>query len=440
MAVSCSVRWLRRSDGFQQRRHDAGIAGTAADMAAQHLAQLLLGRLRIAREIVGERHQDAGRAEAALQGVIVLERLLQLVELAVGAGERFHGLAPRGPRPAWPASGRSAPPRRRSAPCSSRRRRARSRHGCRWRRANGAGNRSAACAARSRPTTLRPLSVRPIRDLLVLVHAAHCLRLLDHDRGEIAQDVAPQLGRGVQVLVAFELRSRASRPRPSPTCRRRARCAAPPAVPAMPPTPSRAVSLSSITAATAMMAKSPCRRATSRKATPRPAIDRKAHRGDQFVRLARGGQHVELEVLRGEHARAALGAQHHLAFEQRRATAEFPSSGRRARSSRRPCPCCGSGNGRRTAAPPPAAAACRRARGQASSLFCVTAAPTSIVSPRSRIASSSGDARDVDQHRRVGQPQIEHRHQRLPAGQHARLVAVLGEQRDRPRRPCRGAT
>src|SRR5436190_21402938 len=79
------------SDRFLQRRHDAGVAGTAADVSAQHLAQLVFGRFRIAREEIAKRHEDAGRAEAALQGMMVLERLLQLVELAVVARERFHG-------------------------------------------------------------------------------------------------------------------------------------------------------------------------------------------------------------------------------------------------------------------------------------------------------------------------------------------------------------
>src|SRR4051812_5136691 len=77
-------------DSFLQRRHDAGVSRTAADVSAQHLAQLLFGRFRIAREKIAERHQDSGRAEAALQRVMVLERLLQLVELAAVAGERFH--------------------------------------------------------------------------------------------------------------------------------------------------------------------------------------------------------------------------------------------------------------------------------------------------------------------------------------------------------------
>src|SRR5438128_2571303 len=79
-------------DSFLQRRHDAGVAGTAADVSAQHLAQLLFGRFRVAREKIAERHENAGRAEAALQGVMVLKRLLQLVQLAVVAGERLHGL------------------------------------------------------------------------------------------------------------------------------------------------------------------------------------------------------------------------------------------------------------------------------------------------------------------------------------------------------------
>ena len=84
---------------------------------------------------------------------------------------------------------------------------------------------------------LRPLSVRRMPARSVLVHAAHCLRLRDDDRSEVAQDVAPHARRGVQVLVAFEL------PRepldrvldagaPSASMRRTS------GVPAMPPTPS----------------------------------------------------------------------------------------------------------------------------------------------------------------------------------------------------------
>ena len=42
-----------------------------------------------------------------------------------------------------------------------------------------------------------------------------------------------------------------------------------------------------------------------------------------------------------------------------------------------------------------------------------------------------GDARTIDQNADIDQPQIKHRQQRLPAGQNARVVAVLGEQRQR---------
>ena len=43
--------------------------------------------------------------------------------------------------------------------------------------------------------------------------------------------------------------------------------------------------------------------------------DRKANGGDQLVGFAGRGQHVLLERAGGEHARAALRAQHDLAFE-----------------------------------------------------------------------------------------------------------------------------
>src|SRR5215470_3187906 len=82
---------------LEHGRHDAGIAGTAAEVPAEHFYHLGLGRSGVAPEEIGERHQNAGGTEPALQRVIVLERLLQRVELAALVGQRFH----RGHRPAF---------------------------------------------------------------------------------------------------------------------------------------------------------------------------------------------------------------------------------------------------------------------------------------------------------------------------------------------------
>src|SRR5262249_31582669 len=76
--------------GFEHGGNDAGIAGTAAEMAAKHLHHLSFGRIGITLKEIGERHENAGGAESALQRVIILERLLQRVERAVWSGERFH--------------------------------------------------------------------------------------------------------------------------------------------------------------------------------------------------------------------------------------------------------------------------------------------------------------------------------------------------------------
>src|SRR5215471_15939160 len=58
-------------------------------MAAQYLANFILGRMRISRKIVGERHQDAGRTEAALQRMMLLKRLLQCIERAIRRCQRL---------------------------------------------------------------------------------------------------------------------------------------------------------------------------------------------------------------------------------------------------------------------------------------------------------------------------------------------------------------
>src|SRR6516164_11533427 len=61
-------------------------------MPAQDVADFGFRGMRIALQIIRERHQNARRAEAALQSMIVAKRLLQRIERAVWARERFHGL------------------------------------------------------------------------------------------------------------------------------------------------------------------------------------------------------------------------------------------------------------------------------------------------------------------------------------------------------------
>ena len=79
----------------------------------------------------------------------------------------------------------------------------------------------------------------------------------------------------------------------------------------------------------------------------------------------------------------------------------------------------------------------RRARAPA----CRTSAPTRTARVGDVDGIQPGDAVDVDEVRRGGEPHVEHRHQALPAGEHLAVVADLGRARRRPRRRCgvRGA-
>src|SRR5215468_6673857 len=72
----------------QHRGHDTGVARAPAQMAAQYLANFILGRMRISRKIVREGHQDAWRTEAALQRMMPLKRLLQCVKPAFRRRQR----------------------------------------------------------------------------------------------------------------------------------------------------------------------------------------------------------------------------------------------------------------------------------------------------------------------------------------------------------------
>src|SRR5215207_11259777 len=71
-------------------RDDVLVARAAADRARDRGADLLLGRVRVLVQQRARRHQHAGRAEAALERVQLMEALLDRVELPVDL-ERLDG-------------------------------------------------------------------------------------------------------------------------------------------------------------------------------------------------------------------------------------------------------------------------------------------------------------------------------------------------------------
>src|SRR5690242_2235950 len=75
-----SLQALRR---IERRVDDTLVAGAPAEVARDRDPHLLLGRVRIVAQEFDEGGQHAGRAEAALQAVIVAECLLQRVQLLV---------------------------------------------------------------------------------------------------------------------------------------------------------------------------------------------------------------------------------------------------------------------------------------------------------------------------------------------------------------------
>src|SRR5207302_320002 len=62
------------------RLHDVVVTGTAADIPFQTDADFALGRVGIALEQLPRRHDHPRGAEAALETVLIPERLLQRVE------------------------------------------------------------------------------------------------------------------------------------------------------------------------------------------------------------------------------------------------------------------------------------------------------------------------------------------------------------------------
>src|SRR3954454_1634853 len=69
---------------------DVVVARAAAEVAGERLADLLLARVRVLGQQVRPRHDHPRRAVAALEPVVLPERLLERVQAALGA-EAFDG-------------------------------------------------------------------------------------------------------------------------------------------------------------------------------------------------------------------------------------------------------------------------------------------------------------------------------------------------------------
>ena len=87
--VTC-LRAAHRVAGGTHRLDDVLVAGAAAEIGREHVEQLVVADVRIVLQRVRRQHQEARRAEAALQAVVVDEGLLQRMQL-LAVGEPFDG-------------------------------------------------------------------------------------------------------------------------------------------------------------------------------------------------------------------------------------------------------------------------------------------------------------------------------------------------------------
>src|SRR5215472_9636481 len=91
MVMSAPRRRRERLGGRAGRRHDVLVAGAAAQVAGDRLADLRLRRMGTFAQETGEGHQEARRAEPALQAMIFPECFLERAQ-GVTLGQPFHGL------------------------------------------------------------------------------------------------------------------------------------------------------------------------------------------------------------------------------------------------------------------------------------------------------------------------------------------------------------
>ena len=112
--------------------HDPDVAGAAAQLAAERLADLLVGHVAGVAVEARRGHQEARRAEAALQRVVLAGTPAGARDRrAVGLGEALDVRTSRAGGLDREARGTTGRAGRRAGRCSSRRRRARSRRACR---------------------------------------------------------------------------------------------------------------------------------------------------------------------------------------------------------------------------------------------------------------------------------------------------------------------
>src|SRR5438093_2874852 len=76
-------RAAHRLGGGLDGLDDVHVAGTPAEVAFESPPDLVFGRVRVLREQIRGGHDEARRAVAALQAVLVPERLLDRVQLAI---------------------------------------------------------------------------------------------------------------------------------------------------------------------------------------------------------------------------------------------------------------------------------------------------------------------------------------------------------------------
>src|SRR5687767_8375545 len=79
-----------RAGGLLDGLHDVHVAGAATQVATDPFADLVLGGIRVLAEQPGGLHDHPGGAEAALEAVLVPERLLERVESGA-VGEALDG-------------------------------------------------------------------------------------------------------------------------------------------------------------------------------------------------------------------------------------------------------------------------------------------------------------------------------------------------------------